>query len=182
MKTYKTLGLDCTARMLLLEEVQVRWGGAFKNVNQEGAEELYQNEESDYADAEVALRNITQEAISKGVIYREATVSTLILDANGTCTSVRSNNSNLHAYYILLCTGAYIVKLPTETALGNEELQVNERLVAAGAVSGTASIAPEFYKELKNVPVFVNVLAHASSKHAYFLTHTAISSLSWYLI
>jgi sarcosine oxidase/L-pipecolate oxidase len=72
--------------MLSLEDARNRWDGVFKTANWDGAEEIYWNPNSGLADAEGALGDTIQGAISKGVKYRDTTVSTLILDVNRACT------------------------------------------------------------------------------------------------
>ena len=167
IKNYKSLGcLNVNAEMLPLEDARGRWGGGFKRANWDGAKECFWNPNSGWAEAEGALKDTIQDAIRRGVKYHEATVTTLVIDTSGACTGVRTEDGELYADHIVLCTGAYTAKLLADTAPTNKKLQVSGRLVAAGAVSCTARVAPELSAQFKNAPVCFNGLKHTHGKNS----------------
>jgi sarcosine oxidase / L-pipecolate oxidase len=171
IKNYKALGAAVKAEILTLEDARGRFSGVFKDANWDGAEECFWNPGSGWGEAEGALRNAIQAAIDQGVRYREATVTTLMIDTNGACTGVCiQDGESLTADHIILCTGALTAKLLADTAPTNKRLQVSGRLIAAGAVSCTARVAPEKMAHFKEAPVFFNGLDHTHGKHIQALS------------
>lgn len=167
VKNYKLLGAtDVKAEMLPLEEARKMWGGVFENANWKGAKECFWNPGSGWGEAEGALRAATQHAVGLGVIYREATIAKLkIDDKSGACSgAITESGEFLGAEYVILCTGALTAKLLADSAPENEKLQIGGRLVAAGAVSCTAKIAPELRERFEKAPVFFNGMAHTHGK------------------
>ncbi|KAE9378260.1 sarcosine oxidase [Stipitochalara longipes BDJ] len=161
IKNYKTLGADVPAEIISLEDARGRFGGIFKDANWETATECFWNPKSGWGEGEGALRSIIQAAIDAGAIYHEATVSTLSIDSNRTCTGAQTTDGKyLTADHVILSTGALTAKLLADTAPNDKNLQVAGRMVAAGACSAIATFAPELMDDFKKAPVFFNGLNH----------------------
>ncbi len=100
-------------------------------------------------------------AVNEGVSYVEKTVMSLILTDDGGCVGVRtSDGEELRANHVLLCTGAGTAKLLADSVPGNKALQLNGRMVAAGAVQLSATCDSEHLDWYKTVPVFFNGAPH----------------------
>jgi sarcosine oxidase / L-pipecolate oxidase len=180
IKNYKALNAASKAEILTLKDARGRFGGVFKDANWEGAEEFFWDPMSGWGEGE-ALEAVFKTAIARGVRYRKATVTRLMINANGACTGVRTKNDELLiADHVILCTGANTAKLLADTAPTNKNLQVSGRLVAAGAVSCKARVAPENIAHFKKAPVFYNGLVHTHGKHIWkYLSELVLMKLAW---
>lgn len=167
IENYKALGANVKAEIITLEDARGRFGNIYKDANWEGATECYWNPGSGWGEGEGALRSIITAAVEAGAIYHQATVSKLVIDASGTCTGVETTEGEiLSAQNIVLCTGALTTKLLADTAPDNKDLQVNGRLIAAGACSGIARFPIEMLEDFKKAPVFFNGLDHTHGKRS----------------
>jgi sarcosine oxidase/L-pipecolate oxidase len=142
------------------EETRNRFDGVFKEGNCDGVTETYFNPQSGWGEAHRALKSVIEAAVKEGVVYDDSSVSTLSID-NETCTRVRTEDgSELNADHVILCTGAWTPKLLLDTAPSKEELQVGERMIAAGAIQCSAMYAPDQMYKLRSVPVMFNGCDH----------------------
>ena len=85
-------------------------------------------------------------------------------ETNACSGALTKDGEFLRADYVILCTGALTAKLLADSAPKNEKMQVGGRLVAAGAVSCTAKLAPELREKFEKAPVFFNGMAHTHGK------------------
>jgi sarcosine oxidase/L-pipecolate oxidase len=158
MENYKKLGIDVPAEIITPEEARERFP-IYKDADWSGLKQAFWNPTSGWADAASALRDVIQAAIDEGVEYLKATVSTLSFDQKGGCIGLRTaDGTELRADNIVLCTGPYTAKLIADSAPERQELQVDGRMVAAGAVSGAAIFDPTEAEKFHKVPVCINTL------------------------
>lgn len=159
IENYK-LGADVKAEIITLEDARGRFGGIFKEANWKGAKECFC-----WGEGEGALRSIIQAAIAAGAVYHEATLSTLSIDSSGICSGIETiDGGSISAHYVILCTCALTAKILADTAPKSKDLQVNGRLVTAGACSGIVRYAPEMMGKFKKAPVFFNGLDRTHGK------------------
>jgi sarcosine oxidase/L-pipecolate oxidase len=160
---YKTIGEDFDAEMTTPEAAKARFP-MFRDGNWDDVSENFFDARAGWADAAPCLRRLIQAATDEGVTYKAAHVSTISI-VQGTCTGVRlKNGQELKADHVLLCTGAYTAKLLADSAPADKELQVNDRLVAAAAVTCAAKLTPEQMEKFKDVPVYFNGMGHTRGK------------------
>lgn len=161
IENYEALGLDHKVELTSPEIGKARFEGFFKDANWIDNTESYWNPRSGWAEAVPAMREVIETAIAEGVMYIEATVAMLCLKPNGSCIGLGTDDGRLFAAdKTILCTGALTAKLLADSDPYNQELQVNGRMVAAGAVSCTVELTPEQQERFKNLPVFLNGMPH----------------------
>lgn len=160
LENYKLLKADASAEMLKIEDALARFP-IFSEANWDGATQCYWNPGSGWADADKALSSCLKAARDAGVELIEAAIDKLLVNGNGLCIGVRAaDGTEYGGTHVVLCTGAYTAKLLLDTFPHSEEFQVGDRMVAAGAVSCSASFDAEDEAKLKNVPVLINTLPH----------------------
>ncbi|KAK5453475.1 hypothetical protein LTS15_006660 [Exophiala xenobiotica] len=160
LENYKLLNIIVKAEILSTEAAQTRFP-MFADGNWDGATDCYWNPESGWAEAEKALSSGLKAAVDAGVEILEAAVDKLLLDNQGRCTgAVATDGTEFHASQTLVCAGAYTPKILLDTFPHSKECQVGDRLVAAGAVSCTASFAAADDGKVAQVPVLINTLPH----------------------
>ncbi|EGX93599.1 sarcosine oxidase [Cordyceps militaris CM01] len=164
---YAALGVPPAAQTL--DEYQARfqrWGGLFRNAHWHGAgESFYFNPHSGWADADGALRHLTQAAIDAGAEHRVARVAQLILEGEGEggrrCRGVRlEDGSEIYAHHVVVAAGAWTPKLLADSAPGDEAMHAGERMVAAGAIQCVARVPAEQAHQMRSAPVIFNAMGH----------------------
>lgn len=161
LKNYETLGDEYEAIMLDPGVARTRFEGIFADAEWTGVKQNFYNPRSGWAEAEAALRNVIQSAVNNGVQYIADAVTKLILNESDACTGVETTSGRrISADYIVLCTGAQTALLIADSAPDNQALQVNGRMVAAGAVTCCVRLPLERRERFQNVPVMFNGLDH----------------------
>jgi sarcosine oxidase / L-pipecolate oxidase len=161
LANYEIVGADHKAEMLTPEIVRTGFDGIFGDANWTDVEENFYNPNSGWGEADKCLQKMTEVAIQEGVIYVEATVTKLSIDSNRTCTGVQTEDGReLKADHVVLCTGARTALLLADTAPEDKDLQVNGRVVAAGAVTCCLRLNAERMGRLSKAPVMFNGMYH----------------------
>ena len=159
-ENFKKIGVETGGEIISLEEAGLRYP-VYKNADWEGSDAIYVNPTSGWGEADKAMQSVMDAAVNEGVSYVEKIVMSLILTDDGGCAGVRtSDGQELRANHVLLCTGAGTAKLLADSAPGNKALQLNGRMVAAGAVQLSATCDPEHLDWYKTAPVFFNGAPH----------------------
>lgn len=162
---YESLGGEIPSKLITVQEAKSNWNGIFGDGNWTGVKESYWSMRSGWGEADQALRNVIQTAVDKGVVYNGTGVQKLIISSNGTCTGVITQDGRqLSADQIVLCTGARTAQLLATSAPKNKDIQVNGRMVAAGAVSCTARLPPLRIKQFEGAPVLFNGMEHTRGR------------------
>lgn len=154
-ENYREIGVDVGAELLTPGELKTRFGGIFADADLTDVKNLLWNPSCGWAEAEYALKDTVQACVENGVHYVTASVAKLILK-DGACTGLLTEHGRtLTASKIILSTGAYTAKLLADSAPTQRELQVGDRIVAAGVCEAYVSLDPTQTQRFKNVPGFV---------------------------
>ena len=98
-----------------------------------GITHTYFNPESGWGEGQGALKALVEAAISRGVHFKQATVSALSLDENNDCYGVElEGGERLEAKHIIVATGAWTPWFLAETAPLNKDVQLGNSIVTAG--------------------------------------------------
>ncbi len=152
---YKEIGVDVGAELLSPGELKTRFGGIFADADLTDVENLLWNPSCGWAEAEYALKDTVQACVENGVHYVTASVAKLILNY-GACTGLLTEDGRiLTASKIILSTGAYTAKLLADSAPTQRELQVGDRIIAAGVCEAYVSLDSAQVARFKDVPGFV---------------------------
>jgi len=153
-ENYRELGVDVEAELLSPEELKTRFGGIYSDADLTDVENLLWNPSCGWAEADYALKDTVQACVNNGVHYVTASVAELILK-DGACTGLATEDGRiLTASSIILSTGAYTAKLLADSAPKQGELQVGDRIVAAGVCEAYVSLNTEQVERFKDVPAF----------------------------
>jgi len=157
IENYKTLGAHPSAMTVSPNELRKRYDKLFEDAIYEGSKGIFINPLSGWADATLAVRKVTETAISNGVQYISGDVETLTFDANGDCSGVKTKDGRvLEAGKIILSTGAGTARLLANSAPDRKELQSGDRITAAGVVTGCFLLNQVERERFKNIPVLVH--------------------------
>jgi sarcosine oxidase / L-pipecolate oxidase len=161
LANYRVVGAGHKAEMLTPQIARERFGGIYKDANWTDVPENFYNPNSGWGEADYALQRMTEVAIEEGVIYIEATITTLLVDSSRTCTGAKTEDgTEFAADHIVLCTGARTALILADTAPEDQDLQVNGRMVAAGAVTCYVRLNAEQLKRFSKVPAIFNGMYH----------------------
>jgi sarcosine oxidase/L-pipecolate oxidase len=168
------------ARLLSVGDARAAFA-SLAAMNLQGAQRVYLNPQSGWADAAPALRDVAREAGERGVVFRRAEVAKLLLSderagrvakrsaaaAGGlSCRGVRTNDGvDIIAERVLVCAGAYTAKLLADSGPREPALQAGDRLVAAAALSCTVRVLdPKKRVMHRNGPVVANEMPHTAGE------------------
>ncbi|KAL9112916.1 MAG: hypothetical protein Q9227_002780 [Pyrenula ochraceoflavens] len=158
LENYKLLHAENKAEILSREAALERFP-IFSEAKWDGAEECYWNPGSGWAEAERALNSCLEAAREAGVEMSEAMLDHVLLDNGGKCQGVAATDgTEYYADHVLLCTGAYTPKLLLDSFPHDEEMQLGDRMLAAGAVSCSASFNATHLEKLHGSPVLINTM------------------------
>lgn len=121
---------------------------------------LWLNKNIGYADSDLALEAVIQEASGLGVHVLEADISKLIIDESGACKGVEIESHNLMADKTVLATGAWTRKLLKDSNVklfadpGREAAFLRVTAVAVAILELTAEEFEQL-NELKDMPIVV---------------------------
>jgi sarcosine oxidase/L-pipecolate oxidase len=167
-ENYRELGVDVGAELLDPEDLKTRFGGIYADTDLTDVKNLLWNPSCGWAEADYALKDTVQACVENGVHYVTASVAKLILK-DGACTGLLTEDGKTFtASKVILSAGAYTAKLLADSAPTQRDLQVGDRIVAAGVCEAYVSLNPEQVARFKDVPGFVldanetqgNVLKH----------------------
>ena len=167
-QNYKDLGVDVGAELIDPEEVKTRFQGIYADADLTGVDTLLWNPSCGWAEAEYALKDTVEAAIKNGVHYVTTSVARLIMK-DGSCTGLRTEDGRtFSASKIILSTGAYTAKLLADSAPTQPDLQVGERIIAAGVCEAAVHLSVEQVAKFSSVPALV-LDANQTQGHPLFL-------------
>ena len=154
---YRKLGRKADLAAVNVEEAKKLYGGLFEDADYRGAKEVLVNKTSGWAAAGDCLRAVTRRCLELGVKYHVGEVESLVLDASGACTGVRTTEGTLEASKVILSTGAYTPKLLEMSAeqASKPDLSAGDRIVAGGITTGMTKLDGQSFERFKNMPVGV---------------------------
>ena len=159
-ENFEKLGVKTGSVIMSVEEAHERFP-EFKNADWEGADGIYWNPTSGWGEADKAMKDLMDVVVAEGTRYHQGNVSSLLLTEDGSCKGLKmADATEITADFVLLCTGASTAKLLADSAPSNKELQVNGKMVAAGAIQCAVFCDPEHRDKYKNAPVFFNGAPH----------------------
>jgi sarcosine oxidase/L-pipecolate oxidase len=155
-ENYKSLNGHSPIIMLDPEDMDSHFGGIFRDSDWSGVSKCTWSPQSGWADAEQALQSVVEAAIDLGVKYITATISTVSFDKQGNCFGAQTKTGERFvADHTVLCTGAYTAQLLAESAPHRKDIQVNGRMVAAGACMGIFKVSKDQMRKFHDAPVVV---------------------------
>ncbi|KAK2831936.1 hypothetical protein FQN49_007021 [Arthroderma sp. PD_2] len=141
------------------ETASSRFDGIFSDADWDGVETCLWNADAGWGDAENALRSVISSAIALGVRYLPLAVDRLLFDQTGGCLGARTvTGLDLHAQYVILCTGASTAKLLADSAPGSPVLQIGGRMTAAAAIMGAYRVPVDQMGNFKSAPIVVKAV------------------------
>jgi sarcosine oxidase/L-pipecolate oxidase len=154
LETYKKLGVKTDATWIPVEEAREKWSGVFATSAFSDLEKCFWNPQVGWAEAEQALRKVTETAIKQGVEYRATGVSKLLFVSSGACIgALLADGSEVKADNILVAAGAGTPLLLYNSDPARKQLHAGERAVATGAVSFYGRWDEARREKFKDVPV-----------------------------
>jgi sarcosine oxidase/L-pipecolate oxidase len=165
---YKHLQTDEKVRMATPEEVRRLYGGIFEDAEFDEMPEILINESSGWVEANKALKEVIDAALSAGVKSIEMDITSLEFDGEGSCVGVRSaSGQTFSAANVILATGARTAKLIADSAPSRADLQVGERFTAAAIFTGTVKVDAERAEVFRTAPVFLYALGQAQGMYSH---------------
>ncbi|KAK5659443.1 hypothetical protein OQA88_644 [Cercophora sp. LCS_1] len=154
---YKKLGVDFKAEIFSTEEAHSRFP-VFDDANWTDVKENFYNPQSGWGEADGAMASITEAALAAGVEFVEAKAERLILAADRSCLGVSvifasGEKKDILAGKTVLSVGASTELFLANTAPDWDDLQVNGRMIAAGAIQCTAKYPADQEEKLQKAPV-----------------------------
>ncbi|KAL6720694.1 hypothetical protein ACLMJK_002619 [Lecanora helva] len=154
-ENYKKLGVDVGAELFKPENLKTKFGGIYADTDLSDVEHLLWNPSCGWAEAARALEETIAAAVENGVHYVTTSVARLIIE-NGSCAGITTEDGRTFiAEKTILSTGAYTAKLLAGSAPKQPDLQVGDRIVAAGVCEAAMDLTPEQIKKFNHVPAFV---------------------------
>lgn len=167
-ENYRELGVDVGAELLDPEDLRNRFGGIYADADLTDVKNLLWNPSCGWAEAEYALKDTVQACVENGVHYVTASVAKLILKDGACIGLLTEDGKTLTASKIILSTGGCTAKLLADSAPTHRDLQVGDRIVAAGVCEAYVSLDPKQVARFKDVPGFV---LDANETQGKFLNH-----------
>ncbi|KAH8810703.1 sarcosine oxidase-like protein [Xylogone sp. PMI_703] len=159
IENYQELKTGVVPELISVPEFKTRYEGFFEGTDFTGAEEVFVNKRSGWAEATKALKALIDATLQLGVKYVEGEVSTLTFDDAGDCTGVKFGDGKVvAAEKIILSTGALTAKLLADSAPKRPELQAGDRIVAAAVVTGIVNLSAQEGKKYTEIPVTVHAI------------------------
>lgn len=164
-ENYKKLGVDTGAVFISREEAHAKFP-VFKDSNWTDVDEMFYNPRSGWAEADRAVRAVAHAAIEAGVRFMQATVTSLLFDEAGNCEGVTTETGdNVEGDFILLCSGARTARLLADSAPHRDDMQVKNRMTAAGATSCIVKCDPEHQHLYQGAPVHILAKHHTNGEN-----------------
>jgi glycine/D-amino acid oxidase-like deaminating enzyme len=183
LDNFKALGRVADLRSVPVEEARKLYGGLFNDADYSGVTSVLVNKTSGWGAAGDCLRAVTREAISLGVKYVTAEVSSLLLDQQGRCTGIKAlDGRTIEAAHVILSTGAFTPKLLEQSAQasGNFELRAGDRIVAAGITTGMVKLDADSRDKFASMPVGVQGYTAQTGPFIGSLPPTPDGELKWW--
>ena len=155
IENYKKLGVDVGAELLRPGQLKARFNGLYAETVLDDVDSILWNPSCGWAEAAQALEATIAAAVEAGVHYTTTSVLRLILkdgSCNGVCTE---DGRKLTASKVILSTGAYTARLLADSAPEQPDLQVGNRIIAAGVCEAAVDLDTEKIKRFENGPAVV---------------------------
>ena len=154
-ENYKKLGVEVGAELMKPKDFKAIFNDMHADTDLIDVEDVLWNPSCGWAEAARALEHTIAAAVKNGVHYVTTSVSKLILK-DGTCKGIQTEDGRTFtAEKTILSTGAYTAKLLADSAPEQPELQVGDRIIAAGVCEAAVDLTDEQVKRFKDVPAFV---------------------------
>ncbi len=103
------------------------------------------------------MKAATEAALALGVQYVATGASKLLFDENGHCCGVKTEDGRtLHASHVVLATGANTPKLIADSAPHRPEMQLEDRILGCGVITGAVKLTEKQADHFKAMPVFIH--------------------------
>lgn len=143
-RLYRKLGADEDYELVPTAQAQKRYRGLFADADYSNVSEVLINRSSGWAEARNCLKDVVQAAVDAGVVYHSATVASLEFDESKACIGVKTKTGNvLTADKTVLCTGAGTARLLADSAPDWNDLQVENRMIAAAICTGLIKLGEQ---------------------------------------
>ncbi|KAH6865978.1 hypothetical protein BKA58DRAFT_471894 [Alternaria rosae] len=157
LKNYEKLGVEVDEEMVSIERCKKMYSSFYDDTDFSGAEEVFVNRDSAWAEATNALTAYNDAAIEAGLKYTAADIDVLTFGTDGGGTRfLTKGGENITAHRIILGTGAITAKLIADSAPNRSELQVHGRLVVGAVVTGLVDLDPKNGQHYTERPVTVH--------------------------
>lgn len=154
-QNYKKLGVNVGAELLPPDDLKTKFNGIYADINLTDVDSLLWNPSCGWAEAEYALKDTVKAAVDSGVHYVTASVDKLVFKDGAWTGVLTSDGKTLTASKLILSTGAYTAKLLADSAPTQPELQVGDRITAAGVCEAYVELDTKQAEKFKHVPAFV---------------------------
>jgi glycine/D-amino acid oxidase-like deaminating enzyme len=158
INNYKKLGRKADLAAVSVSEARKLHGGLFDDADYDGVKNVLINKTSGWVAAGDCLISVTRKVIELGVKFVVGQVTTLQLEADGSCSGVNlDSGESLQATHVILCTGAFTPKLLEQSAAstGLTELRSGSRIVSGGITTGMHVLDDKTYSSFASMPVGV---------------------------
>ena len=141
VENHKKSGVEPNFKFFTVDEAKQEFGGLFKDADYEGVKTVYVNFDSGWAEAKDVLNNVVAAAVSAGVKFIPAEVSSVILnnDSNQATGVLTTTGETISATKIILSNGAGLPKLMADSAPDQDDFQPGPNIIAASVITGLAS-------------------------------------------
>ena len=166
LRNYELINHKAAAEILTVEQARLRWCGVFRQANWAGINETYFNPHSGWGEGDGALRSVIQAALDHGATYKQASVSNLVFNEDGSCKGVELEDGNgVHADHTIVATGAWTPWFLADSAPDRPSLHVGDRIITAGAIQCRAVYPYGEAQKLSEVPVIFNAQKHTEGMY-----------------
>lgn len=172
LENYKLLHAESRAEILSRETALERFS-VFSEADWDGTDECYWNPGSGWAEADKAVESCLKAAREAGVEVSNALIDQLLLDGDDRCIGAKAvDGTEYRSSHVLLCTGAYTPKLLLDTFPHAEEMQLGDRMFAAGSVSCSASFDASDLNKVHDAPVLINTKPNTQGRMPLLINAT----------
>ena len=155
LDNHKKLGIDVGAELLNSQDFKTRFNGLYTDTNLTDVDKVLWNPSCGWAEAARVLESTIAAAVENGVHYITASVASLVLDKRS-CTGVRTEDGRTFvADRVILATVAFTATVLADSAPKQAELQVDDRMTAAGVCEAAVNLDAEQVKKFSQGPAFV---------------------------
>ena len=157
-QNYRDRSGEDPTKDMSFDSIRSEWGGLLKDIDLAGMESAYFNHQAGWAEADKAVAAMLDDAVKRGVRYRQGKVAQLVSDSNG-IQGVKCEDGNvLTASKVLLATGAWTSELmqgvEDELKL-QEDKRIENQVKAVGVCVAHFALTSEEKKKFDTVPVVV---------------------------
>ena len=167
MENYEKLGVDVGAELLRPDQLQARFNQLYADIDLDDVDSVLWNPSCGWAEAARALEATIAAAVEAGVHYTTNSAASLILK-DGSCSGILTEDGKkFTASKVILSTGAYTAKLLADSAPEHPDLQVGDRIIAAGVCEAAVDLDAGQIERFKHVPAVVWDANDTQGNHPY---------------